>query len=131
MAVAAFALASGAQAQYYNYDVTIRQPPSLSELIAINQPLTQRDILNFHNIWTYQLVNIQRAFCVRAVPGLGAAIRDGNWSAAVSFISSWTDAEAAYEKKYRQFSPAWQAAHRATWGNDQRPPLMINDSPAR
>jgi hypothetical protein len=36
-AVAAFALATGAKAQYYNFDVTVHQdiqPPSFSELMA-------------------------------------------------------------------------------------------------
>jgi hypothetical protein len=46
MAVAAFALATGAQAQYYNFDVTVHQdlqPPSISELIADEQMLTQQE----------------------------------------------------------------------------------------
>jgi hypothetical protein len=118
-AVAAFALATGAKAQYYNFDVTVHQdiqPPSFSELMANAQMINQQNILDFRNRWVYQLANTQRTFWVRAVPGLGSAIAHGNWSAAYSFFCPWMDAEIAYEKKYRQFSPAWQAAHYATWG---------------
>jgi hypothetical protein len=122
-AVAAIALATGAQAQYYNYDVTIHQDPQLpsfSELMANQQMINQANIVDFRNRWVYQLVNIQRAFWSRAVPGLGAAIAAGNWGAAYSFFATWMDAEQAYEKKYHQPSPAWQAAHVATWGWRER-----------
>ena len=81
MAAAAFALVTGAQAQYYNFDVTIHQdlqPPSLDELMANEQIITQQSIVDFRNWWVYQLSKGQRAFWERAVPGLGAAIAHGN-----------------------------------------------------
>jgi hypothetical protein len=123
MAVAAFALATGARAQYYNFDVTVHQdlqPPSFSELMAEEQVITQQNTLEFRNIWVYQLSNGQKAFWARAVPGLGAAIVHGNWSAAYSFFSPWILAERGYEKKYHRPSPAWVAAHNATLGSKSR-----------
>ena len=122
-AAAAFALATGAKAQYYNFDVTVHQDPQLpsfSELMANEQMINQANIIDFRNRWMYQITSTQRAFWARAVPGLGAAIAHGNWSAAYSFFCPWIDAEQAYEKKYHQPSPAWQAAHHATWGTKYR-----------
>jgi hypothetical protein len=117
-AVAAFALATGAKAQYYNYDVTIHeapQPPSLSELMATSQMINEQNIVQFRNAWIYQWDNVRRTFWVTAVPGLGAAIAHGDWSAAWSFFCQWTDAEMAYEKRYHRYSPAYVAANNSTF----------------
>jgi hypothetical protein len=122
MAVAAFALVTGAKAQgYYNFDVTVHQdpqypqPPSMGEIIATEQVINQQNTVQFHNMWVYQLNNVQRAFWVRAVPGLGAALAHNDWGAACSFYIDWFTQEQAYEKKFHQFSPAYIAANNATY----------------
>jgi hypothetical protein len=117
-AVAAFMQAAGAKAQYYNFAVTVHQapqPPFFSELIASEQMINQQNTLDFRNRWVYQISNGQRAFWVRAVPGLGAAIVHGDWNAAWSFWSPWIAAEMAHEKRYHQPSPAYKAAYNATF----------------
>jgi hypothetical protein len=112
-AAAAFALATGAKAQYYNFDVTVHQalqPPSVGEIIANQQVIHQQNTVQFRNVWVYQLNNAQRGFWVRVIPGLGAALAHNDWSAACSFADDWHAQEDAYEKKYHQVSPAMIAA---------------------
>jgi hypothetical protein len=117
-AAAAFALATGARAQYYNFDVTVHQaphPPSLSELMATSQMINEQNIVQFRNAWVYQWDNVRRTFWVTAVPGFGAAIVHGDWSAAWSFFCQWTDAKMAYERRYHRYSPAYVAANNSTF----------------
>ena len=115
MAVAAFALATGAQAQYYNFDITVHQEPSISELIAARQMNDQRDTLQFRNTWVYELDNNKRCFFVIAVPGLGAALAHGDWGAAWSFWDNWVTQQELYEKRYHRRSPAFIAANNAMY----------------
>jgi hypothetical protein len=80
MAVAAFGLATEAQAQYYNFDVTVHQDPSVRDMIATqqmidqqNQMINQQNIQRFYNAWVYKWDNGKKRLLMTAVPGLGAA----------------------------------------------------------
>jgi hypothetical protein len=67
-AAAAFALATGAQAQYYNFDVTVHQdptyppPPSLSEIMANDQMIAQQQTVQFRNSWFTNSVTVKELF---------------------------------------------------------------------
>jgi hypothetical protein len=114
------ATALSAHAQDYfscngNVDVTVHSAPSLTEIIQLQQMVAQQQLIGFQRTWLYQLGNAQRTFWIRAVPGLGAALRYNDWASAYSFWSGWFTQEQAYEKAYHRPSPAYLAAYNATF----------------
>jgi hypothetical protein len=111
---AALGLTMSAHAQYYNFDVTVHQAPSASDIIATEQMVDKQLTQRFYNVWVYEFDNVKKRFFVNAVPGLGAALAHGDWSAAWSFFNDWVGKEMDYEKRYHRASPAYTAAYMAT-----------------
>jgi hypothetical protein len=83
-------------------------------MIATQQMIDQQNIQRFYNAWVYEFDNGKKCLLVNAIPGPGAVLAHGDWSAAWSFFNDWVGKEMAYEKRYHQYSPALIAAYKAT-----------------
>jgi hypothetical protein len=81
--------------------------------MQLRAAVAQQRLQDFYQHWQYQITPAQKMFWVYAVPGLGAAMRHGDWNSAAAFAFQFTDQEAAYRKHYHQPSPTWTAANNA------------------
>ena len=113
-------LVTVAHAQYYgSFDVNVYNHdygPSVGEAMMFDsimrqgQYIAQLTVLQFQKNWLYQKPKSEKAIEIQFVPGLGAAIKNGDWGAATQFFYTAQAQERAYEKYYHRPSPAFVAA---------------------
>jgi hypothetical protein len=80
------------------------------------QYVEQQKVAAWRQSWVYQTDRANQQTCINFVPGLGAALKHGDWAAAYSLWAAQYAREAAYEKAYGRPSPAYEAAARKAGG---------------